>query len=89
MEKTIKFNHEQKDKIAQEAIDSKNQKAVAIKYGVSAGLLYSWVRNLRNKSTNISKRNVRQQQQRIDDLELEVKVLKELLKKTTQTLIKE
>lgn len=44
-----KFNKEQRERIALEAIESGNQKAVAEKYEIRPTLLYGWVKSLRDR----------------------------------------
>ena len=78
-----------REKIVQEAIESNNSKAVAEKYSLNAQTVYTWVRSFKNKEKNETKKTVKQLQQELADSELENRVLKELLKKTTQTLIKD
>ena len=78
-----------KNKLVKEAEETGNIKAVAEKYDVQPPTLYSWVRSSKNREQNQSKKTVKQLQKELADSELEVKVLKELLKKTTQALIKD
>ena len=83
------FTKEQREKIAQEAIESNHQKAVAEKYGIKTTLLYGWVKAFRDKGIQQKNKSAKAYEQELEDLKLENKVLKELLKKTTQTLIKD
>lgn len=78
-----------KNKLVKEAEETGNIKAVADKYDIQPPTLYSWVRNSKNREQNQNKKTVKQLQKELADSELENKVLKELLKKTTQALIKD
>lgn len=86
-----KSNHssDYRNKVAQEAIESGNMKATASKYSLPATTVYSWVQVLKNKNLTQNKKTISQFQKEIDEKDLEIKILKELLKKTTQTLIKD
>lgn len=84
-----KFTKEQREKIAKEAIESNNKKAVAQKYEIDPTLVYSWVKSYRDKDVREKNKSAKAYEQELEDLILENKVLKELLKKTTQTLIKD
>ena len=78
-----------KNKLVKEAEETGNIKAVADKYGILPPTLYTWVRSFKNRDKNQTKKTVKQLQKELADSELEVKVLRELLKKTTQALIKD
>lgn len=83
------FSKEQREKIAQEAIETGNQKAVAEKYGIKPTSLYGWVKAFRTKGVQQKNKSAKAYEKEVEDLKLEVKILKELLKITTQTLIKD
>lgn len=85
----VSHTKEFKNKLIKEAEETGNTKAVAEKYDVQPPTLYSWVRSLKNKDKSQAKKTIRQLEQELADSELEVQVLKELLKKTTQALIKD
>lgn len=84
-----KHSKEFREKIAQEAITTSNTKSVADKYSLNPQTVYSWVKTFKNKEKNQAKKTIKQLEQELADKELENKILKELLKKTTQTLIKD
>ena len=88
-QKKIPYSNEFKRKLVKEAEETGNIKAVAAKYSVHPSSLYYWISNLKNKERNQRKKTIKQLQKELDDSQLEVKVLKELLKKTTQALIKD
>ena len=83
------FTKDQREKIAQEAIESGNKKAVATKYGIKPTLVYSWVKAFKNKSLAAKNKTARDYERELEEAHLEIKILRELLKKTTQTLIKD
>ena len=78
-----------KDKIVQETQETGNATAVAEKYKIDRTLIYSWVKAAKNKENNKNKKSIRDLERELADSQLENKILKELLKKTTQTLIKD
>lgn len=78
-----------KSKLIKEAEDTGNIRAVALKYNIQPPTLYSWVRIFKNSEKNQTKKTIKQLEQELADSELEVQVLKELLKKTTHALIKD
>ena len=84
-----KHPFEFREKVAQEAIETGKIKAVAARYELDPTLVYGWVRTLRNKAAIQSKKSIRQYQKELEEVQLEVQVLRELLKKTTNALIKE
>ncbi len=84
-----KYSLELREKIAKEAIETGRVKAVADRYQVDPTLAYSWVRAYKKKGATESTKTIRQYQKQIEDQALEIEVLRELLKKTTNVLIKE
>ena len=83
------FTREQREIIAQEAIEAKNKRAVAEKYEISPALVYSWVKSYKNQKVQEKNKTSKEYEKELEEIRLENQVLKELLKKTTQTLIKE
>lgn len=78
-----------REKVVQEAIEIGNIRAVADKHGIVPTTVYSWVKAFKNKKANQSKKSIKDLERELAEKELENKILKELLKKTTQTLIKD
>ena len=89
MSQVTRFTKEEKDRIAKEAIEAGNQRATADKYNIPYHNIYSWVKAYRGRDEQEAKKSSRSLQKELDDALLENKILKELLKKTTQTLIKD
>jgi transposase-like protein len=83
------FTQEQKTRIVKEALATGKIKATAIKHDMNVGTLYSWVKTYKNHDLKESINDTKSLKKQISDLELENQVLKELLKKTTLTLIKD
>lgn len=78
-----------KQKLIQECLETGNCSAVAKKHEVKTTTLYSWVRAHKNKELFSKNKSIKQYQKELEEKELEIKILQELLKKTTNVLIKE
>ena len=83
------YTKEQREKIAKEAIDVGKVKAVAERYNVDPTLVYGWVKTLRDKNIQQKNKSARDYEQELRKKDLEIKILQELLKKTTNVLIKD
>lgn len=86
-----KSNHtkEFREEVAKEAIESGNATATAKKYEVSPRNVYGWMKVYRDKNINQSKKTNRNYEKIIEEKDLEIMILKELLKKTTAALVPE
>jgi transposase-like protein len=82
---TIEF----REKVAQEAIDTRNAISVAAKYDLDVKHVYGWVKTLKNKKAANSTKTVKDYEEILRKKDLEIRILQELLKKTTNVLIKE
>ena len=71
------------------AIETNNTALVAKKHGLSQRTVYNWFSKEINKDSISKKKNLKAVEKRNQELELENKILKALLKKTTNVLIKE
>lgn len=80
---------EMREKIAREAVETGNFKAVAERYNVKLPLLYGWAKSYRNRDINAKNKSIRDHEKELREKDLEIKILQELLKKTTNVLIKE
>jgi len=78
-----------REKVAKEAIESRNTKATAEKYELKPSTVYCWVKVFKNKDITQNQKPLSQMKKELDEKDLEIKILKELLKKTTQILIKD
>ena len=81
-----KFSPELKNKIIQEVKEVGSVASVAKKYEVPVTTVYSWVNKSSKKSgqseSQIDKKKMRSLEKKVSEMELEIEVLKELLKKT-------
>ena len=89
MEEKKTYTKKEKEKIAIEAIESGNQKATAKKYDLPPTTLYSWISSYKKRDLTKRTKTFNQLEKELKERSLEVQVLKELLKKTTQALIKD
>ena len=78
-----------REKVALEAIESDNVRATASKYDLRPTTVYGWVKAFKNKDIIKRNKTLTQMQKELDEKDLEIRILKELLKKTTLTLIKD
>lgn len=87
MRKTRTYTDLEKQQILEEVKNTGNVAAVAKKNKMPAGTIHTWLhqgkKNLPNSQPNQNKL-LKEAKVRINDLELENKILKELLKKTYQ-----
>lgn len=82
-------SRDMREKIAKEAIETGNTRAVADRYKIEPALLYGWVKTFRNKEITAKNKSIRDYEKELREKDLEIKILQELLKKTTNVLIKE
>jgi transposase-like protein len=82
-------SREFREKVALEAIESENIRATASKYELKPTTVYGWVKVFKNKDILKRNKTLSQMQKDLDEKDLEIRILKELLKKTTLTLIKD
>lgn len=87
MEEKQRFSRDFRTRVAREAIESGNQSATAKKYKLSPGTLYSWVKNYRNLDIKTKIKKARDYESELADKDLEIQILRELLKKTTVALV--
>lgn len=89
MARKSEYTREQREQIVQEAQEVGNIRAVAEKHELNVRTVYGWVKAFKNKEKHHHRKSLRQLEKELAEKDLEVRVLKELLKKTTQTLIKD
>ena len=78
-----------REKIAKEAIGVGKVKVAADRYEIDPALVHGRVKRRRNQEASTSIKSIRQYQKELEEKELENQILRELLKKTTNVLIKE
>ena len=85
----VSYTPEFKTQVTKEAIETNNTALVAKKHGLSQRTVYNWFSKEINKDSISKKKNLKAVEKRNQELELENQILKALLKKTTNVLIKE
>ena len=89
MEERKVYSVEEKERIVAEGKECRSYVAVAKKYEVPITTVYNWVKKLNHKDKTKSGRSMRILEKLLGDKDLEIKVLKELLKKTTLHFLKD
>jgi transposase-like protein len=80
----VKHSKEQREQILKEVKDTGNMALVARKHGIAYPTVVGWVNSERRAPARKRKRELKQMETKLKDLELENRILKELLKKTNQ-----
>lgn len=83
-----KYTKQEKQQILEEVKNTKNIVVVAKKHNIPATTIHTWLHKIRHSSTvknDLSTEN-KQLKKTLADKDLEISVLKELLKKTCQVL---
>lgn len=89
MRKLKNYSKELKEKVLREAKETGNIALVADKYKINCTTVYGWIKTEKNREKNQTKKSFTALRKELEEKELENKILKELLKKTTATLIKD
>ena len=89
MKKLKNYPKELKEKVLREARETGNIGLVADKYEINRPTVYSWIKNDKYKEKNQTKKSIKTLEKELAEKGLENKILRELLKKTTVTLIKD
>ncbi len=79
-----KFSVELKEQILSEIKDVGNVTLVAKKHNISSKTIHNWIKLVKNKDQINHSKDIRSLNKKLKDAELEILVLKELLKKTYQ-----
>ena len=82
------YTTEFKAQLLKEVEDTGNMAAVAKAHGISTSTLYGWVLTTRTKKSKAGNESVQSLSKKLANAELEILVLKELLKKTNQAWLK-
>lgn len=82
------YSSEEKEKILKDVRETGNIGVVAKRYGVAPSTIHSWLKRIKNKDAISSKKSIRQLERQLADKDLEIQVLKELLKKTNQAWLR-
>jgi transposase-like protein len=83
------YTPEFKAQVTKEAIETNNTALVASKHGLSQRTVHNWFSKEINKESITKKKDFKNVQKRNEELLLENRILKELLKKTTNVLVKD
>ncbi len=80
---------ELQEQVVKECIETNNYAAVSSKHNIPITTIYGWIRKHKNKQTKESRSNVKELKNELNDVKLENKILKELLKKSYQLWLKD
>jgi len=88
--KTVKtYSKEFKEQILKECMETNKYNIVARKHKVPVTTVYTWLKRDKNKSKTQNAKGQKALEKELADAKLEIKVLKELLKKTHQLWLKD
>ena len=87
-DKLRSYSKEFKAQIIKECVETNNHAVVAKKHDVPATTVYTWFRRDKNKQKTDNRKSQRALEQELADANLEIAVLKDLLKKTNQLWLK-
>lgn len=79
-----KFSPELKDQVIKECIEVGSITTVCKKHNLSPKTVSNWVRTFHNKDLITERKELKAMAKKIQDQDLEIRVLKSLLKKTYQ-----
>ena len=71
--------------VVTECIETGNYSAVSSKHGIPVTTIYGWIRRHKNKETNHRRKSFKNVEKELSDVKLENQILKELLKKATNS----
>lgn len=84
-EKLRTYTKEFKAQIIKECMETNNYAVVAQKHGVPSTTVYTWFRRDKSKQKTDSRKSQRSLERELADAKLEIAVLKDLLKKRTNS----
>ncbi len=87
--KTRSYSKKLKEQIIKECTETNNYNAVARKHNIPTTTVYTWIRKSKNKYRQKKDKTQKPLEKELADAKFEIKVLKELLKKTNQLWLKE
>jgi len=88
--KTAKsYSPEFREQIIKECMETNKYNVVARKHQVPVTTVYTWIKRDKNKSKSQKAKGQKAMGKELADAKLEIKVLKELLKKTHQLWLKD
>ena len=83
------YTSEFKEQILKECIETNKYNVVARKHNIPVTTVYTWIKRDKNKTRIKSSKGQKALKKELEDVKLENKVLKELLKKTHQLWLKD
>ena len=83
------YSPEFKAQVTKEAIETNNTAIVAKKHGLSQRTVYNWFSKEVNKESNTKKKSMKALEKELSEAQLEIAILKDLLKKTVHVWSKE
>lgn len=83
------YRLEEKNQIIKEVKETGSVGIVAKKHKVPLSTVHSWLKLLDNKDIDASKKTVKQLEKKLADKDLEISILKDLLKKTNQAWLRD
>lgn len=89
MKGKTQFSREFREKMAKEAIESGNTAATAKKNNLDVRNLYSWVKSYKNRGLDLERKSTKKLLKELEESRMEIAILRELLKKTTNVLIQD
>ena len=83
------YSAELKEQVVKECIETNNYGAVSSKHEIPITTIYGWIKSHKKKKKTESKKSAKRSEIELKDLQLENKILKELLKKSHQLWLKD
>ena len=84
-----KYSNELKEQVIQEVMETGNISVVAQKHNWSTTTVHGWVTGRKNKDKIRQGKELRRLERELAEANLEIRILKELLKKTNQAWLKD
>lgn len=82
------YSQLEKDQILKEVSDTGNVTVVARKHGVPDSTIHTWLSRVKNHDANQKNQTLKNLKKQLSDKDLEISILKDLLKKTNQAWLK-
>ncbi len=89
IKKAKTYSNEFKEQIIKECMETNKYNVVAQKHSLPVTTVYTWIKRDKNKSKTQKAKGSKALEEELTDAKLEIKVLKELLKKTHQLWLKD
>ncbi len=83
------YSKELRDQVVKECIETGNYGAVSSKHDIPITTIYGWIKRHKSKQKKDSRKDVKELEVELKDVQLENRILKELLKKSHQLWLKD